>query len=67
MRSISSITINCLAFLLGLCFFFGITPVFAADNELNLCMVSTQTKWLNPLQAEEREFQSLTALIYEGL
>lgn len=67
MRSISSITIKCLAFLLGLSLFFGITPVFAADNELNLCMVSTQTKWLNPLQAEEREFQSLTALIYEGL
>lgn len=67
MRFISNIITKCLAILLALCLFLGITPVLAADNELNLCMVSTQTKWLNPLQAEEREFQSLTALIYEGL
>ena len=37
------------------------------DDILSLGMISVKTQYLNPLQAEEREFQSLTALIYEGL
>lgn len=53
--------------MLALCLLCNLSPALAADDELTLCMVSTQTLWLNPLSAEEREFQSLTALIYEGL
>lgn len=69
MRSISCITTakKAMIWLLALCLLLGLVPVQAAENELNLCMVSSQTQWLNPLVAEEREFQSLTALIYEGL
>ena len=37
------------------------------DQSLSLGMISVKTKYINPLVAEEREFQSLTALIYEGL
>ena len=37
------------------------------DDILSLGMISVKTQYLNPLQAEEREFQSLTALVYEGL
>ena len=37
------------------------------DANLSLGMISVKSVSLNPLVAEEREFQSLTALIYEGL
>ena len=37
------------------------------DDILSLGMISVKTQYLNPLQAEEREFQSITALVYEGL
>ena len=37
------------------------------DSALSLGMISVKTVSLNPLTSEEREFQSLTALIYEGL
>ncbi len=37
------------------------------DQSLSLTMISVKTVSLNPLVPEEREFQSLTALIYEGL
>ena len=37
------------------------------DDILSLAMISVKTQYINPLQAEEREFQSLTALVYEGL
>ena len=37
------------------------------DDILSLGMISVKTQYMNPLQAEEREFQSLTALVYEGL
>ena len=37
------------------------------DDTLSLGMISVKTVSLNPLISEEREFQSLTALIYEGL
>lgn len=37
------------------------------DDSLTLGMISVKTTKLNPLIAQEREFQSLTALIYEGL
>ena len=39
----------------------------AMDDHLDLGMISVKTQALNPLTAEEREFQSLTALVYEGL
>ncbi len=42
-------------------------PAMALDNTLNLAMISVKTKSLNPLISDERDFQSLTALIYEGL
>lgn len=67
MRSISSITIKLIALLLALCVFMGTAPAFAMDEELSLGMISSRTFRLNPLTADEREFQSLTALIYEGL
>ena len=37
------------------------------DSYLSLGMISVKTTALNPLAPEEREFQSVTALIYEGL
>lgn len=37
------------------------------DQTLSLGMISVKTVSLNPLTPVEREFQSLTALIYEGL
>ena len=37
------------------------------DQTLSLGMISAKSIYLNPLAPEEREFQSLTALIYEGL
>lgn len=67
MRSINSIITKGFLFVLVLSLFLGAVPAMASDNELDLCLVSAKTQWLNPLQAEEREFQSLTALIYEGL
>ncbi len=67
MRSISSIITKCLCFLLALCTFCAACPALAMDEELTIGIISAKTTKLNPLVAEEREFQSLTALIYEGL
>ena len=39
----------------------------AMDDHLDLGMISVKTQSLNPLTSEEREFQSITALMYEGL
>lgn len=66
MRTIS-INTKILLFLLVACLLLGAAPALAADNELTLSMISARTQKLNPLVPEEREFQSLTALIYEGL
>ena len=66
MRSISSIITRIIALLLAL----ALLPfsALAAENDtLTLGMISVKTVRLNPLISEEREFQSLTALIYEGL
>lgn len=66
MRSISSIITRISALLLAL----ALLPfsALAAENDtLTLGMISVKTVRLNPLISEEREFQSLTALIYEGL
>lgn len=38
-----------------------------ANGELTLGIISVKTQKLNPLLAEERDFQSLTGLIYESL
>lgn len=69
MRSICSIIIKqALALLLALMLLCP-SAAFAAtmDQSLSLGMISVKTVSLNPLAPEEREFQSLTALIYEGL
>lgn len=68
MRFTSNTTIKkCLCLFLALCAFAGAAPAFAADDEITIGMQSVKTTRLNPLSAEEREFQSLTALMYEGL
>jgi peptide/nickel transport system substrate-binding protein len=69
MRSICSIIIKrALALLLALMLLCP-SAAFATtmDQSLSLGMISVKTVSLNPLAPEEREFQSLTALIYEGL
>ena len=38
-----------------------------ADGELTLGMFSSKTTCLNPLQAQERDFQALTHLMYDSL
>ncbi len=67
MRFTSSIIIKalCLALCLAL-----LTPAALAttmDDTLTLGMISVKTRSLNPLISDEREFQSLTALMYDGL
>ena len=37
------------------------------ENSLTLGIISTATQYVNPLAPVEREFRSLTALVYEGL
>ena len=67
MRSISSIIIKILALALALVLFIPSALATTMDQTLTLGMISVKSRYLNPLLAEEREFQSLTALIYEGL
>lgn len=52
-----------------LCLMLAVMPVQAAemDDTLTVGMISSKTSMLNPLLAVERDFQSLHALIYEGL
>lgn len=66
MRSICSIIIRLAALILALSL---CIPGFAteADGELTLGMLSVKTTFLNPLQAQERDFQALTHLIYDSL
>ncbi len=67
MRFIYSIIIKILCLLLALCLLCPSALATTMDDTLSLGMISVKTVSLNPLVAEEREFQSLTALIYEGL
>ena len=55
------------AALIALTFFCPPALATTMDDILSLAMISVKTQYINPLQAEEREFQSLTALVYEGL
>lgn len=68
MRSTCSTFTRTAALALTLLLFLS-SPALAssADDELTLGVISVKTTQLNPLYAEERDFQSLTALIYEGL
>lgn len=68
MRSISKtfLRISCLC--LALLFLCGNAQASSdLGDTLDLGMISVKTTFLNPLLSEEREFQSLTALMYEGL
>lgn len=68
MRFISSTTIKRLLALTLACVL--LCPAALAttmDDTLTLGMISVKSQHLNPLLSEEREFQSLTALIFEGL
>jgi len=67
MRSTCSIIIKVLSVALTLCLLAPSALATTMDDYLTLGMISVKTVSLNPLAAEEREFQSLTALIYEGL
>jgi len=67
MRSISSIIIKALALSLALCLIVPSALATTMDDTLTLGMISVKTQSLNPLVSQEREFQSLTALMYEGL
>ena len=68
MRSISSRFLRISAFCLALLFLCS-TAQASSDlgDTLDLGMISVKTTHLNPLLSEEREFQSLTALMFEGL
>lgn len=68
MRSISSIITK--AVILALCLSLAVPSAALAstmDETLTLGLISVKTRTLNPLVSEEREFQSLTALMFEGL
>lgn len=67
MRSISSIIIKGLALALVLTLLCPAALATTMDDTLTLAMISVKTQTLNPLVSQEREFQSLTALMYEGL
>ena len=67
MRFTSSIIIKLLALLLVLALSFPSALATTMDDSLTLGMISVKTQYLNPLVAQEREFQSLTSLMYEGL
>ena len=66
MRFSWSMFIRLAALLLALSF---CAPALAteADGELTLGMLSVKTTRLNPLEAQERDFQALTSLIYDSL
>ena len=67
MRSTSSIIIKFLCLLIAGLFLFPAALAASMDDNLTLAMISVKTDRLNPLDPQEREFQSLTALLYEGL
>ena len=67
MRSICSITTKLLCVLLALSLLIPSALASAMDDHLDLGIISVKTQSLNPLTSEERDFQSITALMYEGL
>lgn len=67
MRSISSIIIKLAALMLAFSLLCPAALATTMDDTLTLGMISVKSTHLNPLQSEEREFQSLTALMFEGL
>ena len=67
MRSTSSIIIRALCAALAAMLLWPAARAATMDDSLSLGLISVKTKYLNPLVPEEREFQSVTALIYEGL
>ena len=67
MRSTSNTIINLFALLLACMMIFPGALAVSMDDNLTLAMISVKTDRLNPLDPQEREFQSLTALMYEGL
>ena len=68
MRSIYSIIIKAVALLLVFALSCpGAALATTMDQSLSLGMISVKSTHLNPLLSDEREFQSLTALIFEGL
>ncbi len=67
MRSTCGIITKLIAAVLALALLCPSALATTMDDSLTLSMISVKTVYLNPLVAEEREFQSLTALIYEGL
>jgi len=67
MRSISSIIIKLVALMTVLVLMPLQGLATTMDHTLTLGVISTKTTSLNPLVSQEREFQSLTALMYEGL
>ena len=67
MRSTYSIIIKLISAVLVLTLLCPSALAAAMDEHLDLGMISVKTLSLNPLTAEEREFQSLYSLMYEGL
>lgn len=67
MRSISSMLIKLFCVLAALTLLCPAALAAAGDDIVSLGIISVKTRYLNPLVPEEREFQSVTALIYEGL
>ena len=59
--------IKALAVLLALALACPTALAGAMNSSLTLGVISVKTRYLNPLVPEEREFQSLSSLIYEGL
>lgn len=53
--------------LAALIMWMGSAHALDPENSLTLGIISTATQYLNPLAPVEREFRSLTALVYEGL
>ena len=67
MRSTCSIISKAVCLCLALCLLCPAGLASSMGDTLSLGMISVKTVSLNPLASEEREFQSLTALLYEGL
>lgn len=67
MRSIWKTITRISALLLALCLLFSAACAEEIDDSLTVGMISVKTQRLNPLLAVERDFQSLTGLIYESL
>ena len=47
--------------------FFGSAAAISGENSLTIGVISVSTQYMNPLIPVEREFMSLTGLVYEGL